>query len=150
MNWTHPFWPHPCLREAVDLCAYRSLWIRSRSRKFWRNRPEIPGVETSTNSMRQLEDLKCETRPPGIFVDSMGAFLPLWLACWLICALGSSCFHSSNDMRARAFLVEQFDFESYLRVSAFQFTWRSALHRELFQFLDEIKAAKWLFQIIRN
>jgi hypothetical protein len=39
-------------------------------------------------------------------------------------------------------IVERFDFEACLRVRAFQFTRGSALYRELFQFLDEIKAAK--------
>jgi hypothetical protein len=38
--------------------------------------------------------------------------------------------------------VERFDFEACLRVRAFQFSRESALHRELFQFLDEVKAAK--------
>jgi hypothetical protein len=37
--------------------------------------------------------------------------------------------------------VGHFDFEAYLRVNVFQFTRGSALYRELFQFLDEIKAA---------
>jgi hypothetical protein len=39
-------------------------------------------------------------------------------------------------------IVERFDFEACLRARAFQFTRGSALYRECFQFLDEIKAAK--------
>ena len=50
----------------------------------------------------------------------------------------------------RSSTIEGFDLEAFLRVSEFQFTRGSALYRELFQFLDEIKAAKWLLQIIRN
>jgi hypothetical protein len=52
--------------------------------------------------------------------------------------------------RFRELRVEVFDFEACLRVREFQFTRGSALYRDLFQFIDEIKAAKRLLQIIRN
>jgi hypothetical protein len=39
-------------------------------------------------------------------------------------------------------LVELFDFEACLRMSAFQFIRGSAIYKETFQFLDEIKGGK--------